>query len=459
MLSRPQDTFDDHAWILSKLLTETKLSGEASILQQYVTAACFPKMLHRLNSDISKLFFDSLTSLSHFEPPKLLETIPQSGSDTLLLETLQPLFGKLLKTSAPNLQQACNAAHAGEPCKAYTKKTCIEFHKVLCELLEGFRTSLVTLSSGSNYSQHLHSAIFYGEALHQLARSDAVMAHLEAVRHLLADHCRGQTADVLVDDDQTADESVDDALLALCEKDNVLPVWRSYLDWLKLMVVHFDAVAILHNYVTGGEFPFSEISIQILTSPPTKMEMLSWKELLEREEFPSTLIARLECCGYLHNDNTHHITNAVSKVTTDIRALLDPNYPVDSTTAIDKILNQLQQIMKSKLPFLRVNATAIASKIATLKDDYKSSEARDLIADVLGTLGTMHKNMFLFSQLKKDPLSKGCSSGLSTHCEANLASLIYLARTVTSGPMYEKYKDVLNELSVSLVVSKCYIGS
>jgi len=57
------------------------------------------------------------------------------------------------------------------------------------------------------------------------------------------------------------------------------PLWKSYVDWLKLIMVHFDAVEILAGYIAGPNFQHGAISIQILTAPPVDQHLLPWREL------------------------------------------------------------------------------------------------------------------------------------------------------------------------------------
>ena len=57
-----------------------------------------------------------------------------------------------------------------------------------------------------------------------------------------------------------------------------IPLWTSYCDWLRLMVVHFDAVNILVSYVAQPNFD-RNISIKILVAPPVDDALLLWKDL------------------------------------------------------------------------------------------------------------------------------------------------------------------------------------
>ena len=45
---------------------------------------------------------------------------------------------------------------------------------------------------------------------------------------------------------------------------STLPMWQAYYEWLKLMVVHFDAVCILISFREGVRKP---ITIKVISTP------------------------------------------------------------------------------------------------------------------------------------------------------------------------------------------------
>ena len=64
------------------------------------------------------------------------------------------------------------------------------------------------------------------------------------------------------------------------------PLWKSYRDWLRLMLTHFDAVEILANSVTSPQFSSKAIDMKILVMPNVDMKMLSWRDLFVEQVFP-----------------------------------------------------------------------------------------------------------------------------------------------------------------------------
>ena len=72
-----------------------------------------------------------------------------------------------------------------------------------------------------------------------------------------------------------------------------LPLLTSYMDWLRLMLDHFNAVNILIKHITRPEFPYDSISIRILNAPHVDMASLPWWELFtDSTLFPYTTLFR-----------------------------------------------------------------------------------------------------------------------------------------------------------------------
>ena len=80
------------------------------------------------------------------------------------------------------------------------------------------------------------------------------------------------------------DEGNDDVELQSIQPSKSL-LWMSYRDWLKLIVAHMDAVAILSTHVCGNTFPYTGISIEIIPPQPVSSTLLSWKTLLQSRHF------------------------------------------------------------------------------------------------------------------------------------------------------------------------------
>ncbi|KAF8964834.1 hypothetical protein BDZ97DRAFT_1757742 [Flammula alnicola] len=57
-----------------------------------------------------------------------------------------------------------------------------------------------------------------------------------------------------------------------------MPLWTSYINWLRLITAHFDAVDILIGYITGPLFQHETVSIQIVVALPVNGQMV-WDPL------------------------------------------------------------------------------------------------------------------------------------------------------------------------------------
>ena len=60
---------------------------------------------------------------------------------------------------------------------------------------------------------------------------------------------------------------------------------KSYINWLRLMVAHFDAIEIILQYVMLINFNHKSISVTNLVAPSTSMDLYSWEELIKNEKY------------------------------------------------------------------------------------------------------------------------------------------------------------------------------
>ncbi|KAF8231450.1 hypothetical protein L208DRAFT_1469706 [Tricholoma matsutake] len=68
-----------------------------------------------------------------------------------------------------------------------------------------------------------------------------------------------------------------------------IPLWESYMNPLKLLVSHFNAIDILHCHVNGTHFTgYSGVIIKVFPPPPITRHLLSWKDLLWSKDFPDS---------------------------------------------------------------------------------------------------------------------------------------------------------------------------
>ena len=173
-----------------------------------------------------------------------------------------------------------------EPFELYTNATCMEFHQLLVRLLKGYQETVDKLSKLSKslsdpqtfdkiaFKQELTRGRGYGYALMRIARGRAFRMHMENIEHLLSDYNSNTEASDSVPEGEQEGEDEDDEL----ESDKG-SLSKSYGKWLRLMVVHFDAIEILVDFVNGVGKRFETISIKILVPPTTDFKLLPWSEL------------------------------------------------------------------------------------------------------------------------------------------------------------------------------------
>jgi hypothetical protein len=316
LYNRSHSTMARHLWILGKLLTMTRLSASANDetfrdnsarLLRYVAATCYPKMIRRLNhKTLSLPLIEALKQIQTFTfNESKLDQERNEGTeiDILFLTNFLPLAvaAKWLTTPIPKIMEKANVPMDNDRSafRLYTQDTCVEFHNLLMELLLCFQSSLgalresyrknstltVSAPSCQDIKDNVECVVIYGYALHRLTKGAALPMHLKNIAHLLRSLNLGRKITMPTPAPGEEQEEPDEELKAV--QPFVLvngietPVWQSYLDWLRLMVAHFDATDILITYVKGPSFIHHAISIQVLVAPPVDQRLLTLKELLD----------------------------------------------------------------------------------------------------------------------------------------------------------------------------------
>lgn len=289
---RSQPNLFSHLWILSKALIRLKGPREDEIFahfSKYVIAMCSPKMLRRFKYHMSQDYLRSLkevTDFSYMVGLQKEDSQDNSGitNDRDFLEN----FVKLAETrplmlgncEIPNIIQVLhNLPPKGKPFQLYTPATCMEFHNLFLHLLECLEKYLNELlgakKRGGNIKDNLDRIYLIGHALTKM------------VRGLLGNHDDVDeetsrpipNAEKEEEDDTEYDEDLESV------QHLPKPVWKIYSDWVRLLVVHFDAADFLYEYVTSKIFPHTSISISILIAPVVDKQTLSWTELLTDSKF------------------------------------------------------------------------------------------------------------------------------------------------------------------------------
>lgn len=283
-----------------------RLVSNFAVLQEYVIAACFQKMLRRMRSDLSLPYISAIDLSSDF---KFKETdLKPEGKERKMEQTFGDVLVSLteiglLDTPIPNLLSIVRDSEDFD--ELYTKDTCQEFHMLLRELLQKFLRYLNNLGSldrpvQSNFESVLRFVAVYGEALQMIAGGVAIQRHLQVIEDeiTISHHKRARevanqaatrtpTPDLETDPDLEIDIELESVQPFAFRDGRALPMWKAAKEWLKLMVVHFDAVKIVNAYYQ--EAKLTGLTIKILMPPQYDDNMLKWKELLESPEYLSLM--------------------------------------------------------------------------------------------------------------------------------------------------------------------------
>jgi hypothetical protein len=299
-------------------LIETSGSDKVP-LSHYVIAVCYEKMITRMTYRVSKSFRDALKNLPPtFEFPERFPLISASNSnDKNFISFLLKVEIRLkLHTPIDKL-----AKHGND---LYNQETYVDFHSILCELLELLLKSLLELRE-----MHHDSKVFplteitakvdfiavVGTLLRLLVKSQAIKRCLYSIIGFLPDRAAGVKAKVdnKTDGDDNDDERDDDEEDGLYRDDEeedddelegddesdsvgqgsalikLEPKSQACLRSLNLGVVYIDAILVLSSFVKirNSNSVDVNINIKILLLPcPTKdMPMLPWKTLLQHETY------------------------------------------------------------------------------------------------------------------------------------------------------------------------------
>jgi hypothetical protein len=112
--------------MLKSLLQQSRNCLE--ILQLYVVAADFKKMLARMNHPVSVLYLTCFQQMKSetFEHINVVPT-KHNENDQLFLDDI-PILAKFANTKIPNLEKMAQAAKEMAPFNFYNKDTYMEFH-------------------------------------------------------------------------------------------------------------------------------------------------------------------------------------------------------------------------------------------------------------------------------------------------------------------------------------------
>ena len=197
----------------------------------------------------------------------------------------------------PNLKAM---AENPEGAQLYTADTCQEFHLLLCALLQAFQRCLVELSqynesdSEASLRSLVVNTLFFGETLWMVVHSSGIDAHLQAISGDLETECvHPNDKDIVVENgEEEIEEKEEDMDLRGVQPNTIivdgstrksLSAWEACRDWLRLLVMYFEALTILDRYFGHHDRPIT-IVIKVIAVPSVEegSMMLTWRTLLEK---------------------------------------------------------------------------------------------------------------------------------------------------------------------------------
>ena len=126
---------------------------------------------------------------------------------------------------------------------AYNQDTYKEYHLILSNLLEKFRLALDVLYELKDphekaFKDTMDGIVQVGDALQAMVGGSIIEVHMKVIT-IAHDKSHCITQDV--NEEMEQDEE-------LYKISSTLPTWQAYYEWLKLMVVHFDAMRVLISF-------------------------------------------------------------------------------------------------------------------------------------------------------------------------------------------------------------------
>ena len=377
----------------------------------YVIVACRRKLVRRIkHPTLSKPFMQSLDAIGQtvtFADPPIGQEQPNPSvhsderkHDVKFLEFLlaaQTIVGSQIAQKAPLLCELARAVQKDEnhPFQLYTRETCQEYHNVLMEALHQFETYLVKLlalekGQSSALQECLYAILTYGNLLMKISLGSAVAQHLKTIEAVLRIHHRAHSEGADDDSEHDGDqlEEPDDDLIAVqtyvVDENGVpRPLWKSYMDWFRLILSLFESVEIICAYITlKPDLPIVFRLVVPPEDPALDRQMLPWKELLSDPDlFPTSASDS--------DEPTSETTNAeiIEFITNSINSLPDPVRKVQDRITATMPVPKLRIICRR----LATNILAVTPKLPTDSPVYPFKEASmAILAKILPNLALLN---------------------------------------------------------------------
>jgi len=478
-------TLAEHLWILGKLLVMKDPPGDGSPaaditglerLQYYIIATCYRKMERRLgHKTLSQPYIHSLKQVkdvpfneSLWEQPSTREIASDRSFLLFLLNVIHQL-----RTPIPHIHEQAKLVAANQEFQLYNENTCKEFHFLFLELLQGFQRSLENLkkhgdSAGvtsncdnNQFREYVVTALLNGFALQTIAKSAALRMHLRTIEAKLVDHRRPDMSMLMPGGNAETDEKQDEEQderdeeleavqpSAISMEENVpvpVPLWKSYRNWLKLMVVYFDAAHTLVNYIAGTTFNNRRISLKILVAPLTDTASLPWRELFtDSKLFPTENEA--DPLSTTNNEILKILNEAASSNMTQCLQSINAVRRCWNQKNKDATIKNLAKLDKTLFRKEMVGWHQRASNLHPMIKDYYEKLSKEQWDNITNEIESLFDSARFFALLSKWDDFTG-----ALHCEACLTSLlpVHLGKDVT---IDSKHEHVLAQMKVRYVVS------
>ena len=447
---------------------ETNLTKLSDRLLLYVIATSYPKILRRIkHPNLSIPYITSLEQLKNFQFDESMRSEASKQeieNDRLFL--VKYLFTAVeeswLDLPTPKLFQQANLAKQGDPFQLYTKDTCLEFHLLLSVLLAKFQKSLFDLSksrgsedtdaptaASEEFKKVLLAVMLDGYALQRIARGSALPMHLKTITPMLKDYHRANLSMECRELGYEFDSELEGVQPSVIEEGSGrLPLWKSYVDWLKLIVVHFDAVDILLRHVTSPHFAFNSISIKILVPPPVDSTLLPWRELFTDSTLFPTKNDRDPVSTKTNDEILEFLENATKSNPKESLKQARAARTLWNARDAEKTIKKLELLKNSGLPGI----PECAEKTYNMLGRWKAQEdlSGSLIPEITRSIQSLHDKAKFFVDLVKMNEEPNFTGTL--HCEACIASL--LNHSVNDD---RKYEDLLIQLKVGYAISNVFV--
>ena len=427
----------------------------------HVISNCYPKIKRRFgNKTLSKPYLKSLKQVSTFDVDisKLDETSRGVEHDRLFLVRFFLETSLKFQKKYPAIsKQAERKGDAGF--QLYTKDTSADFHALLIFLLEGFKNTLEKLSKmraaqkdstpcSREFDKTVQLITTYGYALLRLSHGAALWMHLKTIAPLLQSNLEKLyfQAKTPAPDGEQEHEELDADLKAVqfSVGDAVEnPLWQSYIDWLRLLMTHFDAVEVLVTFFTVPSCPYETVSVHIFSVQHGGKKLLPWRQLLQ----DSTIFPTQTIRNPLSKQPVPQTSNKTMLEFLD--SINDSDYQQAkrfiaswNECNLSSINANLEKLKTSKLPGWAESSMRLLHKLKGLESLPKMDTKLHL--EITEDFRAIEDSYCFVAALIST--STDSDFGGTMHCEACLASLLFGAAPHVS-------KDLLEQIKVHYISS------